>query len=68
MYYHTSGNKNICQGVCKFGIIDKWRNFCIWDNGQDFGNFEESLRQGMLFDTKTWTCYWKGLFAPMFWL
>ena len=23
IYYHRSGNKNICHGVCKFGIIDK---------------------------------------------
>ena len=21
IYYHTSGDKNICQGKCKFGII-----------------------------------------------
>ena len=23
IYYHRSGNKNICQGVCKFTIISK---------------------------------------------
>ena len=66
IYYPRSGNKNICQGVCKFGIISIWPICCIWDNGQDFGNSEESLCQGMLFDTKTWACYWKGVFAPMF--
>ena len=67
IYYHRSGNNNICQGVCKFGIICKWKICCIWDNGKDFGNLEESLCQGSLFDTKTWTCYWKGVFAPMLW-
>ena len=47
MYYHRSRNKNIGQGVCKFGIIGKWNIYCIWDNGKDFGNFEEFLCQGM---------------------
>ena len=67
IYYHRSGNKNICQGVRKFGIIDKWKICCVWDNSQDLSNFKESLRQGMLFDTKTWSCHWKGVFVPMFW-
>ena len=67
IYYHRSGNNNICHGVCKFGIICKWKICCIWDNCKDFGNLEESLCQGSLFDTKTWTCYWKGVFAPMLW-
>ena len=26
IYYHRSGNKNTCRGVCKFGIINKWKN------------------------------------------
>ena len=47
-----SGKNNICQGVWKFGIIGKGRICCVWDNGQDFGNFEESVCQGMIFDTK----------------
>ena len=67
IYYHRSGNNNICQGVCKLGIICKWKICCIWDNCKDFGNLEESLCQGSLFDTKSWTCYWKGVFAPMLW-
>ena len=67
MYYLSSGNNNMCQAVCKFGIIGKWRIGCIWDNGEDLGNLEKALCQGMLFETKTWTCYWKGVFAPMLW-
>ena len=59
-----SGNNNIRQGVSKFKIIGKWRICCVWDNGQDFSNFEESLCQGMLFDVKSWTCYWKDVFSP----
>ena len=66
-YWHRPGNKDICQGACRFESIVKWKICCVWDNDQDFGNFEESLCQGMLFDTKTWTCYWKGVFAPIFW-
>ena len=27
--------------------------FVAWDNGQGSGNFEESLYQGIIFDTKT---------------
>ena len=46
---------NICRGVCKFGIMVKWRICCAWDNGQDFGNFEGPLCKGVLFDTITWT-------------
>ena len=53
--------------VCKFVIIDKWKICCVREDGQDFGNFEESLCQGMLFDIKNWTYYWKGVFAPLFW-
>ena len=56
---------SITPGLCKFGIIVKWKICWIWDNGQEFCNFEESLSQDMLFDTKT--CYWKVVFAPMFW-
>ena len=36
------------QGIC-----------CIWASSQDFGNLEESLGLGMLFDTKSQTCYLK---------
>ena len=43
------------KGVCKFGIISKWIIFWVWGNSQGFGNFEESLCQGILFDIKTWT-------------
>ena len=32
-----------------------------------FGKFEESLCQGILFETKTRTCYWKGIFVQCFW-
>ena len=35
----------------------------VWDNGHDFSNFDEFLRQGMLFDMKTWTTDWKGVFV-----
>ena len=58
--YHRSRNKNICQVVCKFGMIRKYKVCCVWDNVPDFGNFEESPCQGILFDIKAWTCYWKG--------
>ena len=34
---HSSGGKSICQGVCKFGIIDKLKICCVWDNFQHFG-------------------------------
>ena len=27
--------------------------FCLWDNGEDFGNFEDFLCQSILFDTKS---------------
>ena len=47
----------------KIGIID-W----VWDNDQDFGNFEEMLCEGILFYTKTSKSYQKGVFVPMFWL
>ena len=50
-YYRRSGNENICQGICKFGIIGKWKHFCVWDNDQAFCNSEELLCQFMLFDT-----------------
>ena len=63
-HHHGSRNKNICQSVCIFGIIGKWKICYVWDNSQDFDNFEEFLC--MLFDTKPWSCYWKGIFAPMF--
>ena len=33
------------QGACKFGIIGKWKICWVWDNGQDFGSFEEVLCQ-----------------------
>ena len=65
--FKSERDKKLCQGVCKFGITGKWKVCCIWENGEDFCNFEKSLYQGMVFDTKTWTCYWKGVFAPMFW-
>ena len=32
-----------------------------------FGNFGSFLRQGMSLDTKTWTCYEKGLFVVILW-
>ena len=48
-----------------FGIIGNWIIFYVWDNGQDFSNFKEASCQDMLFDAKTWTCYWKGVFVPM---
>ena len=66
IYYHSSENKNIYKGLCKFEIIGKLKIFCVSVSGQDFGNFEELLWQYMLFDTKTWICYWKGVFVPMF--
>ena len=31
------------------------------------GNFEEAQRQGILFDIKSLTCYWKAVFVPMLW-
>ena len=66
IYYHVSGNKEICQGICKFEIIGKQKICCVWVNGQEFGCFEESMCQSMLFDTNTWTYYRKGAFASMF--
>ena len=36
----------------KFRINGKWMICCLWDNSQDFDNFEESLCQVKLFDTK----------------
>ena len=65
IYYHRTGNKNIWPSVCKFEIIGKWKICCVWGNGQDFGKLKDSLCQGMLFDTKTWTCYWKSVFVPV---
>ena len=64
IYYHSSGNNNIRQGVGKFGVISKWIICCVPEKGQDFGIFEESQYQGMLFDTNT---YWKVVFVSMFW-
>ena len=26
--------------VRKFAIISKWKFFCVWDHGQDFGNYD----------------------------
>ena len=46
--------------VCKFVIIDKWKICCVREDGQDFGNFEESLCQGMLFDIKKLNLLLKG--------
>ena len=46
-------NKNICRGIQKYGIISKLQICCVRDNNQDFGNFEESLVQDILLDTKT---------------
>ena len=40
-------------------------NFTM-DNGQEFDNFDESMCQGISFDTKMWTCHWKT-FPLMFW-
>ena len=48
-------------------LVYKWKICWVWDNGQGFCNFVESLCQGMQFDTKTWTCHWKVVFAPVFW-
>ena len=53
IYYHISGDKNICQSVYKLGITGKWNICWVEENGQDFGNFEEPLFQAMLFDAKT---------------
>ena len=54
LWDHRSGNKNIylLEDVSKFGIISKLNICRVWNNGQGFGNFEESLRQGMLYETK----------------
>ena len=64
LYYHRSVN-DMGQGAGKTVIIAKWKFCCIWDNGQDFANFETFLCQGMSFDTKTWICYYKGVLAPI---
>ena len=41
IYYHRPGNKNVGQGVCKFGTSGKWKICCVQDNGQGSGDFEE---------------------------
>ena len=52
----------MCQGWHKFVKTEK---FVACGTMVKFG--EDSLCQGMLVNTKTWTCYWKSVFASMFW-
>ena len=61
--YDRSGNKNVCQGACKFPIIGKWKICWVWDNGQDFCNFEELLCQVCHVMQKHESVVEKGVFA-----
>lgn len=43
-------NNNICQGISKFPVSDWQKLCCIWENDQDFGDFEETLCQRKLLE------------------
>lgn len=52
-HYHRFASNNISQRFGKFGTAVNWKICCVWANGQNFGNFEESPSQRMSFDEES---------------